>query len=51
MHTHLWPFVEDYLGEPVPGRQNQSELYGSKRQRVAVASARAYASLHLTPDR
>ena len=31
--------------------KNQSGLYWSKRERVAVASAGPYASLHLAPDR
>ena len=35
----------------VPERKNQSGFYWSKRQRVAVASAGPYASLHLAPDR
>ena len=39
----------DYLGKPVPERQNQSGFYRSKRQWMAVASAGPYASLHLTP--
>jgi len=45
------PFFQDYPGEPVPERQNQSGFYWSKRQWVAVASAGSYASLHLAPDR
>ena len=53
-HTHIHPFngpVQDYPGEPVPERRNQSGFYWSKRQWVAVASAGPYASLHLAPDR
>jgi len=38
-HTGLRPLVQDYLGEPVPERKNQSGFYWSKRQWVAVASA------------
>ena len=43
--------VQDYPGEPVPERYNQSGFYWSKRQWVAVASAGPYASLHLAADR
>jgi len=52
-HTHPFngPFFQDYPGEPVPERWNQSGFYWSKRQWVAVASAGLYASLHLAPDR
>ena len=52
-HTHTpveRPFVRDYPGEPVPERKNQSGFYWSKRQWVAVASTRPYASLHLQTD-
>ena len=45
------PSVQDHPGEPAPERQNQSGSHWSTRQRVAVASARPHASLHLTPDR
>jgi len=52
-HTHPFngPFFQDYPGEPVPERWNQSGFYWSKRQWVAEASAGLYASLHLAPDR
>jgi len=51
-HTPVWmPFFQDYPGEPVQERSNQSGFYWSKRQLVAVASAGPYASLHLAPDR
>ena len=51
-HTPVyWPFVRDYLGDPVPERKNQSGFYCHKRQWVAVASAGPHASLHLAPDR
>jgi len=53
-HTHTpvsRPFVQDYPGEPVPERYNQSGFYWSKRQWVAVAPAGPYASLYLAPDR
>jgi len=43
--------VQNYPGEPVQERYNQSGFYWSKRQWVAVASAGPYASLHLAPDR
>jgi len=50
-HNRLMALFRDYLGEPVPERENQSGFYWSKRQWVAVASAGPYASLHLAPDR
>ena len=50
-HNRLMALFWDYLGEPVPERENQSGFYWSKRQWVAVASAGPYASLHLAPDR
>jgi len=50
-HTRLKALFRDYPGKPVPERKNQSGLYWSKRQWVAVASAGPYASLHLAPDR
>ena len=43
--------VRNYPGQPVSERYNQSGLYWSKRQWVAVAPDRPYASLHLSPDR
>ena len=49
--TRLTAHVQDYPGEPVPDRYNQSGFYWSKRQWVAMASAGPYASLHLAPDR
>ena len=54
IYTHKETFWRllfwDYPGELVR-EKNQSEFYWSKRQRVAVASARIYASLHLAADR
>ena len=52
--TNWNPFnrpVQDYPGEPVPERYNESGFFWSKRQWVAMASAGPYASLHLAPDR
>ena len=31
-HTHLMALFQDYPGEPVPERQNQSGFYWSKRR-------------------
>jgi len=52
-HTHarltaLFPGLSGWAGTR---KINQSGFYWSKRQRVAVASAGSYASLHLAPDR
>ena len=52
-HTHtrltaLFPGLPRWAGTR---KVNQSGFYWSKRQRVAVASAGPYASLHLAPDR
>ena len=52
-HTHSHPFNGPFLGLPRwagTRKVSQSGFYWSKRQRVAVASAGLYASLHLTPD-
>jgi len=48
-NARLSAFFQDYPGEPVPERWNQSGLYWSKRQWVTVASAGPHASLHLAP--
>ena len=53
--THTHPFNGPLSGTTRVSRyqkgKNQSGFYWSKRQWVAVASARPYASLHLAPDR
>jgi len=54
LHTHTHPFNGPFPGLPKwagTRKVNQSGLYWSKRQWVAVASAGPYASLHLDPDR
>ena len=38
-YARLTALLQDYLGEPVPERWNQSGFYWSKRQWVALASA------------
>ena len=54
-HTHTHPLNGRLSGTTHVSRyqkgKNQSGFYWSKRQRVAVASAGPYASLHLAPDR
>ena len=53
LHTHTHPFNGPLSGTTRVSRyqKGQSGFYWSKRQWVAVASARPYASLHLAPDR
>ena len=50
-HTHLTALCPGLPRWAGTRKVNQSGFYWSKRQRVAVASATPYASLHLTPDR
>ena len=54
-YTHTHPFNAPFSGTTRVSRyqkgKNQSGIYWSKRQWVAVASAGPYASLHLAADR
>jgi len=53
LNTHPFngPFFRDHRVSRYQKGKNQSGIYWSKRQWVAVASAGQYASLHLAPDR
>jgi len=50
-HTRLTALFSGLPGWAGTRKVNQSGFYWNKRQRVAVASAGPYASLHLAPDR